>query len=221
MKKIRSRKNTPCRSRLMIVWDLQKKFSLLIPLNRIFTGIEILQSIATTHYKNIFADFVATIKKTMEDIFKHNDDNLGGIYAFKYIPISEVASLPAAIDGKVFEPLLTKDSGRWYEFYATPGTLGFSELKETSPHGDYYKAKFSGFVPKDRSDLIDAFSKMRNNKFIIDYTDYNGVRKIIGTIDEPLLFKESLDTGVNVPNRNGTSFEFTGELRYKSPEYFI
>lgn len=157
----------------------------------------------------------------MEDIARHLGDNLGGINSFRYIPISEVLYLSEAIEGKVCEPLTIKAPGRWYDFYATEGTMGFNEVKENSPHGDFYKVRLSGFVPKDRPELIHALNKMRNQKFIIDYTDNNGLRKIIGTIDEPLRLKHSFDTGADVPNRAGTSFEFYGDLRFPSPVYYI
>lgn len=157
----------------------------------------------------------------MKDINKHCDDNLGGIFLFKFIPLTEVASIPQAINSKVLEPLVVNSLGRWYDCYGTEGTIKFSEEIQNSPHGDYHAIKLTSFIPKDRIDITDQLEEMRNKLFIIDYIDNNGYRKLIGNLAEPLQFKYSLDTGSSVPNRNGHTIEFYGNAIKKSPNYFI
>lgn len=157
----------------------------------------------------------------MNDINKHCDDNLGGLYRFNFIPVSEVQSIAEPIGCKVLEPLETTTIGRWYECYASEGTIKFIEDLQQSEHGDFHKVKLSAFIPKDRTDITDQLEKMRNKNFIIDYIDNNGHRKLIGKLDEPLRFTYSLDTGSSVPNKNGHTIEFYGDIIKKSPTYFI
>jgi hypothetical protein len=157
----------------------------------------------------------------MEDINKHCADNLGGIFLLRYIPKDDVESIVEPINGRVTEPVVLKANKRWFEFYATPETLKFNEEQQESPQGDYFKIKLTGATPKDRADIISAFNKMKKPSFIIDYTDNNGLRKLVGTITEPLRFKHSSTTGDKAPSKNGHSFEFFGDVIDKSPEYYI
>jgi hypothetical protein len=99
--------------------------------------------------------------------------------------------------------------------------MKYNEEKQQSPHGDYYKAKLTAFIPQDRSEVNNQLELMKNKLFIIDYTDNNGERKLVGTVENPLSFTDTMDTGANVPNRNGYTIEFSGDILKKSPTYFI
>ncbi len=158
---------------------------------------------------------------TMEDINKHCDDNLGGVFLLNFIPVKEVASLAAPVDNKVCEALVTTATGRWRACYGTEGTIKFTEDLQEDPNGDFHKVKLMLFTPKDRTELSNTLNLMRNKKFIVEYTDNNNHRKIIGTPDEPLSFRYSLDTGNAVPSRNGYALEFYGDVVEKSPTYFV
>lgn len=157
----------------------------------------------------------------MEDINKHCDDNLGGVQPFKFIPVDDIASMVEPINSKVLEPVTLKALARWFNCYATEGTIKYNEEKQQSPHGDYYKAKLTAFIPKDRAEVIEQLKQMNNKLFVIDYTDNNGLRKLVGTIDNPLSFSDTIDTGDNASKRNGYTIEFSGELLKKAPTYFI
>lgn len=157
----------------------------------------------------------------MNDINKPCDDNLGGLYRFNFIPVTEVQKIAEPIGCRVLEPLETTSIGRWYECYASEGTMKFNEDLQQNEHGDYHKVKLSAFIPKDRTDIGEQLEKMRGKDFIIDYIDNNGHRKLIGRLDTPLRFTYSLDTGSTVPNINGHKIEFYGDILKKSPTYFI
>lgn len=157
----------------------------------------------------------------MNDINKPCEDNLGGIFLIKVIPIQEVQSLLMPVKSAILEPLVTKPLGRWYDIYATIETVKFEEEPIESEQGDHYRAKIIGKVPKDRASVIETINQMTNKQFIIDYTDNNGVRKIVGTLTEPLLFKCNFTTGDKVATKNGYDFEFSGFLLRKSPVYLV
>lgn len=157
----------------------------------------------------------------MEDINKHCEDNLGGNYLLKFIPVVEVASIPIAINERVCEPLVTAALGRWYDCYGTEGTIKFSEEIQPSPHGDYLLVKVSVFVPKGRNDVSRQLKQMKNQLFILDCLDNNRERRLIGTLTKPLQFRYSYDTGSTVPNRNGYTLEFYGNSIDSAPTYFI
>jgi hypothetical protein len=157
----------------------------------------------------------------MNDINKHCEDNLGGLNSFKFIPTTEVNSIVDAINGKVCEPLVVANLGRWYDCYATEGTIKFSEELQDSKHGDFFQLKLTAFVPKGRTDVSDQLEKMKNKNFIIDCLDNNERRVLVGTKEKPMRFKYSYDTGSGVPNRNGYTLEFYGVSIKNTPTYFV
>lgn len=157
----------------------------------------------------------------MEDINKHCDENVGGIFLFRYIAKDDVESIVEPIDERITEPVVLKANKRWFDFYGTPGTIKFDEEQQQSPHGDYFKVKLTGLTPKDRADIIRPFNKMKNPTFIIDYTDNNGLRKLVGNLNESLRFKHASSTGDKPQSKNGHAFEFYGDVIDKSPEYYI
>lgn len=157
----------------------------------------------------------------MNDINKHRGDNLGGLYHFRFIPKNDVNSIPVAISGKICEPVELKSGARWFDFYATEGTQSFNEDQQTNDHGNYFKLKLSGSTPKIRTEVSDIFNEMKDQEFIIDCTDNNGNRRLIGTINEPLRFSFKSDTGNGAQNKNAYSFEFYGDVSKVPPTYFI
>lgn len=157
----------------------------------------------------------------MNDINIHCDENIGGIFLFRFIPTIDVESIPEPINSRITEPITLKSGKRWFNFYATPGSMKFEEEVNNSSHGDYIKAKLTGNTPKGRIEVVSNFNKMLNQTFIIDYTDNNKFRKIVGTLTEPMRFKRIYTTGDKPNTKNSYSFEFYGDITQESPEYFI
>lgn len=157
----------------------------------------------------------------MNDINKHCSDNIGGVYLLKFIPKTDVSSIPATINGKVCEPVILNSGARWYEFYGTEGTKSLKEDQQPSEHGDYFKLKLAGSTPKIRTDVSDIFNEMKDQEFIIDCTDNNGNRRLLGTINEPLRFQFTSDTGNGAANKNAYTFEFYGDVSKVPPTYYI
>lgn len=155
----------------------------------------------------------------MKDIVYQNLSNLGGNYFFKFIPVSHVESIPQAYKSEIHHAVVLKPNSRWFDFYCTKGTIDFLDEQQESKQGDFHLKTISGFVPKDRVDLKNLFDVMMNDKFIVDITDNNGVRKLVGSIDEPLTFKSKFTTGNDVNKRNGYTITFSGEGIKKSPLY--
>ena len=157
----------------------------------------------------------------MNDINKPCGDNVGGIFLFKIAFTDDVQSMSLPINGNVCEPVELKSLARWYDVYGTEGTIKFNEDQQQSPQGDYFKVKLSASIPKDRTEVKNSLEEMKNKTFIIDYTDYNNERKLVGTLTEPLKFSSSLDTGNKIPSLNAHAIEFFGNALTKAPTYSI
>ncbi len=155
----------------------------------------------------------------MNDIDEFDGDNLGGIIRFKFIPVTDVESIDNPIDHVIATPVILKTNKRWFDAYATKGTIGFTEVPEKTANGDVFKLQFNAICPKDSADRSNVFNQMRNQRFIVDYTDYNGLRKLIGSLEEPLFFSSSLNTKTEVVGRNEHSISFYGESSHKAYVY--
>jgi hypothetical protein len=157
----------------------------------------------------------------MNDINKHCDDNLGGVYLLRFIPKTDVSSIALPIKGRVCEPVVLNAGACWYEFYGTEGTKNLKEDQQPSEHGDFFKLKLSGSTPKIRTSISDTLNEMKDKEFIIDCIDNNGHRRLLGTINEPLRFQFTSDTGNSAPNKNAYTFEFYGDVSKSPPTYYI
>ncbi len=157
----------------------------------------------------------------MDDVKKFEDDNLGGVYLFKYIPADDVQSISDPIDGFITKEVSLKPDKQWFDFYGTEGTMAFSEDDSNTNDGTLYNKKVIAITPKQRTEIDVLFFKIRNRRFILDLIDNNGLRKIIGSIEEPLKFTNKGDTKNMASGRNEYAIEFACSSTFKSYTYDI
>lgn len=155
----------------------------------------------------------------MDDINKFSDDNIGGVLLCRFIPVENVSEIPSPINYSINTAVVLKSNCRWFDIYGTQGTKEFTEESTQSDAGTSFKKSIKLITPKIRTELDDQFNDMANRLFILDVTDNNGLRKIVGTIDEPLKFKCTATTKADVAQRNEYSIEFFGEGTQKSYTY--
>ena len=157
----------------------------------------------------------------LNDITRHTDDNLGGLNAFKIVSAKAVTSLPSVVNGAIQHQLTLLPGHRWLSVYCTEFTMNYKEVPIDSEHGAAFKKTLTGKTPKDRAELTQLFNEMKDQGFIIDYTDNNGQRKLVGSPQEPMYFKPALDTKAEMAQRNEHELVFEGEGIDKSPFYNI
>jgi len=157
----------------------------------------------------------------MRDINEPCGDNLGGLLSFDFIPSSDVLSIPEPNKSRILQPIVLKSGKSWSSGYGTRGTMSFSEDQGNGDHGAKYAAKISLVVPKEESENEDLYHEMRHQTFIVVYTNANGLKKVVGTIAEPLKFTSNLSTGSDVPNRNQHTIQFYEDTTRKALTYDI
>lgn len=155
----------------------------------------------------------------MNDINQPFGDNLGGVLRFNFIDVNDIESIDVAVNSMVLQAVTLKTAKQWFAGYGTRGSIGYSETPEITNAGTLYKRQFVAFCPKDGPDNDDLFNEMRNKQFIIDYTDGNGLRKLVGSLEEPLFFSATLNTKTNTPELAGHSISFYGDATYKAYVY--
>jgi hypothetical protein len=157
----------------------------------------------------------------MKDFLQPDGNNLGGILRFRFIPVADVQSFPLPINGMITEPLTIKTGKQWYCGYSTLEKTRYTEPDDSTNGGVVFKKTFAGFYPKDQEEMSVLFNSMRHDRFLIDYTDSNKIRKLVGTLQEPLQFSSNLNTGEKLVDLAGHSFRFFGDGTAKSFIYDI
>jgi len=157
----------------------------------------------------------------INDITRHTDDNIGGNFKFKFTPVNNIQSIAAISNGAIHTEIKLYAGSRWYEGYATPESMNFSDQQQSSEHGAFHKKTFKGVIPKNRPELIDLFNSMKDRRFILIVYDNNGLIRLVGNKTEPLKFTSSGDTKTKYSERNEFEFQFYGEGIDKSPFYNV
>lgn len=157
----------------------------------------------------------------MKNINSPDGDNIGGVLRFNFIDVNDVDIIPDPIEGKIIEVVTLKEGKQWYCGYGTLDTIGYTESSEQTSSGTIYKKQFVASCPQDSADNGSLFEENRHKKFILDYTDSNGLRKLVGTIDEPLFFLSVLNTQTNRVSLAGHSITFYCDSTHKSPQYDV
>lgn len=157
----------------------------------------------------------------MQDIKQPIGNNLGGVITFNFIDVKNVLSIPTPVNSMIIQPVVLQPGEHWYVGYGTLGTIGYSEPSEFTNAGTLYKRMFVAFAAQDSAINSILFNEMRNGQFLIDYKDSNGLRKLIGSIEEPLFFSANLNTKTNMPELAGHAVGFYGDGTHKAYVYNI
>jgi hypothetical protein len=155
----------------------------------------------------------------MTNINQPNLHNLGGVLRFNFVDVNDVLSIPIPTNSILFSALSLKPGKQWYAGYGTLGTMSYTEPSELTSAGTLFKRLFVASCPKDGYTNSNLFNEMRNKQFLLDYTDSNGFRKLIGSIDEPLFFDSVLNTKSKMAELSGSVIRFYGDGSHKAYEY--
>lgn len=155
------------------------------------------------------------------NIKRHSGDNLGGNYSFKFIPVGDVDEIPETFEGAVHHAVELKSNTMWFDGECTEHTMSFKDEQRESDHGSYHEKEFTGIVPKDREEMIDLFNRIKDQKFILDITDNNGTRKLVGTLTEPMYLTAGMDSKADPSGRNEYRISFKGSGIDRSPVYQV
>lgn len=157
----------------------------------------------------------------MDDIIKPNRRNIGGVLRYNFIDVNDVQSIDIAINSVISNAVTLKAGKQWSVGYGTLGSMSYTEPPELTSSGTIYKRLFTAACPEDNAGNTNLFELMSNKQFIIDYTDNNGLRKLVGSLDEPLFFSPTLNTKSGIPELGGNFISFYGDGSHKAYIYDI
>jgi hypothetical protein len=155
----------------------------------------------------------------MQNIDFEVGHNVGGIDPILFfVPVEDVEEIPEEVGVTITDNIVFVTDKKFYIARFILDTLSFSEQKDVNKYGAAYKQKITGSIAKDTPDLANILYEMQQQRFICIYRDSNGFYKLVGSINNYLLFEHDLDTDNNSSGRNGVKVTFRGESR--TPAFF-
>lgn len=118
-----------------------------------------------------------------------NAENASGAPWFQVVRPEDVASIPDVILDQISSAITLNGGANAYNIMATVGTVQWSETPETVGGRLQYKSVFSFVIPKDRADVLNYAQHLNNRGVIAVVRDANGQKRLMGTAEEPALFR--------------------------------
>lgn len=156
----------------------------------------------------------------MADINKPVSDNIGGSVLVEFCDILNVAGLPDVLNNTIDESLILLVTGAvWDKFYGSPETISVTISPESTNAGYKWNVSIKLSYPKDDASITNTFISMAQHAYIIKHTDGNGVKKILGSRDNPMRMKFDINSPGEASGYNGYSVEFSSA--YVKPPYYL
>ena len=138
------------------------------------------------------------------------EDNLGGLAAVWYTPVSNFRSWPALGELRV-ATLELVDGAAWYQLLSSRGSLSYEQKpRPIARQGVVQAQKLAGAIPRHQAALAAGLEPLPAGRYVALYRDYNGQVQLVGTPDQPLELSSSYSAG-SESRRNGYDWTLTGD----------
>lgn len=122
--------------------------------------------------------------------------------------------MPAEHKGKLLGSIVVSDPSDWKPLYFTPNTCHFVEANDRP----YYTLSVKFRFPKDSTENIATLSDVETKKYIVEFTDLNGNRKVAGRPGEAcVIYDEIRDNGQNKRDSNHFNCVITLKRLHRIP----
>ncbi len=135
----------------------------------------------------------------LKNIFKPGGvTNAGGTIEFYYMPWEYIVSIPRAGEENSTVQMADfeyDDPARvWFVGWCLPQSIGAKNTGIPTTGNNDHRHLLEGVVPTDNVDYTTLFNEMHGRKFIVIRRDSNGYFKLMGSLDNPLIFTYDFDT---------------------------
>jgi hypothetical protein len=135
-----------------------------------------------------------------------SSENLQGILSFQFVEVDNVQEFPdldPELNGLI-SPISLLPGKTWLDGWAPWGQLKFNEKESGQPGGAPYNINLTGFLPGDGPEIARLVANLRRSRFVVIYTDMNGIAKVLGNAESPMQFTASFSTD----GRRGWEYSF-------------
>ncbi|MCB0476222.1 MAG: hypothetical protein KDC69_11135 [Flavobacteriaceae bacterium] len=147
--------------------------------------------------------------------------NLGSIQTLEVIRYKKVLSLPPALPSSHYLTgvIALEADANFESFTFPPDVVKFSEPDKETQNGIVYLPRIEGTLNRTSPSSALGIRKLQNGYYIIKFTDFNGFQRILGSPEEPVMFRSKGEIGTSRPDANEYTFEFSGTSRW--PAFFL
>lgn len=136
---------------------------------------------------------------------------MGSLLELQVIRVVDVDVLPKLVDGVRYGDIEPKSGKNFFTWKVTKKTPRQTAANKTSFDGDFVDDLLSFVIPKDRANLRHMLSLAREDELLVLYKDGNGQQKGFGSLESPVRFRYSFDSGAASSGRNAYSCAFYSE----------
>lgn len=148
--------------------------------------------------------------------------NIGGVAYFWFAPIEKVQSIPDVNSTlkAISAPVTWKDGGTFLSGYSTIEKQSLSIRSSFGSNGRSFDVELSGFWPGHDESMSELLDLMNGQQFIVLAEDNEAKRRLLGTLDEPMIFSFG-EWGAGTANSGGRGykFSFSRKMSYNPPFY--
>ncbi|QIX60891.1 hypothetical protein HER32_06745 [Hymenobacter sp. BT18] len=139
--------------------------------------------------------------------------NHGGIEALWYTPARNVLTQLSDVGPLLVTNSLSMATGAvWYQLVSVRHTVRHKQTPtEGGRHQGQFKQQLTGTLARNTEGLAAGLELLDGEKLVVLYRDRNGYVWLVGTPEQPLSWKDVLDTGAEFPNRNNYDWTLSGE----------
>jgi hypothetical protein len=150
------------------------------------------------------------------DVLSFEGQNMGGLCAtsIKLLDVKDAGEMPEVVNGEIRTAV--GSSGDWVNF---PVQDQQSEVAE-APKNGMWPMRLVAHIRKQSGAKTQALYEAGKKRFLLDFTDQNGVRRIAGTPDEGLVIKiKRAETRRQAKEPNEYQIEIAANRRFPIPAY--
>jgi hypothetical protein len=146
------------------------------------------------------------------------DLNLTGATLIRYIPllwVNRVAYEDYIFSNGTAKAVPLKTGKKWLTMPVLPTAKDvqiWEESEEPSAQGTQWAERVQGVIPAHSPELAKELQKMWGLRFLVEVSDSNEHKFVLGTLQQPLTFTANYNSA-----RSGHSFTFTGRVGRKAP----
>jgi hypothetical protein len=147
----------------------------------------------------------------LQNIDSFSGDNMGSLLELRVIRKDDVSAIPDPVDGVIYGDITLNAGKSLVTWNVTRSTPRHRSSNKGSMEGDYEEASLNFVIPKDQPAIRRMLQLAQEDEHIVLYKDANGQWKLFGSLDDPVRFRFSHDSGGSHSQRNAYSCEFYSE----------
>lgn len=121
-------------------------------------------------------------------------ENAGGMASFNFVPAYAVSQVPEANDNVITAPVVLNANRQWVKGLFIKNTGAFDENTKDTNGGLTYNYKFTCKYPGTNLELNSTLAEMAQTPIVLDCTDNNGNRRLLGNKNNPLTMQYAFNT---------------------------